>query len=80
MFHADRLTHTHTNAHVHARTHTHMTKLIVAFHNFVKMPKIGLLPLRTDAVIEKFNNHRALTIIMVICSKILSSYQLKRKC
>jgi len=28
--------------------------LTVAFHNFVNMPKIGLIPLRTDAV----NNHK----------------------
>jgi hypothetical protein len=34
--------------------------LTVAFHNFANMPKIGLLPLETDAVTETCNNHRAL--------------------
>jgi hypothetical protein len=56
----------------------HMMKLTVAFHNFANMPKIGLLPLRRDTVIETCNNHRA--IFIVICLKILLSCQLKTIC
>ena len=44
MFHADGKTDTHT--------HTHMTKLIVAFSNFVKAPKFMLMRSEIGTLVE----------------------------